>query len=96
MSRLLNLNLSSDEIMNGQQFSTEQLSALINASANAVSATQLVDTLSDFETEVTVLFTNNNTGADVELISNFYASYLIALLLVDDLLVSWFIPCWIY
>jgi len=75
------------------QLSMAQLSAIATAS-NTLSPTELVDTLSDYEAEVTLLSTN--TGADVELISTFYASYLIALLLVDDLLVRWFIPLWSY
>lgn len=71
-----------------------QLSALATASSVTLSATELVDTLSDYEAEATLLSTSNNTGSDVELLSSFYASYLIALLLVDDLLVRWFIPPW--
>lgn len=69
-----------------------KLSALAATSPATLSATELVDRLADYEADVTLLFTSNSTGTDVELISNFYASYLIALLLVDDLLVSLPIP----
>lgn len=75
--------------MKTEPLSVAQLSALNAASSTTLPATELVDHLADYEGDATLHFVNNNTGADVELISNFYASYLIALLLVDDLLVSW-------
>ena len=75
--------------MRDQHLSITQLSTLAAASPTTLSATELVDSLADYEAEVTLLVTSSSTGADVELISSFYASYLIALLLVDDLLVSW-------
>lgn len=71
--------------MKDKPLSMAQLSALSTASSDMLSAKELVNTLSDYEAEVTLLSTSNNTGADVELFSMFYASYLIALLLVDDL-----------
>lgn len=74
--------------MKTQPLTIAHLSALTAASSTTLSATELVDTLADYEGDVT-LHVNNNTGTDVELISSFYASYLIALLLVDDLLVLW-------
>lgn len=82
--------------MKNQPLSMAQLAALAIASPVTLSATELVDTLSDYEAEATLISTSNNTGSDVDLLSNFYASYLIALLLVDDLLVRWLIPLWAY
>lgn len=82
--------------MKNQPLSMAQLAVLATASPVTLSATELVDTLSDYEAEATLISTSNNTGSDVDLLSNFYASYLIALLLVDDLLVRWLIPLWAY
>ena len=75
--------------MEAQPLSMAQLSALAAASPTNLSATELVDTLADYEADVTLLVIHDDAGADAELISNFYATYLMALLLVDDLSVTW-------
>lgn len=73
--------------MANQLFSIEQLSTLAAASPTALPASILVDTLANHEAQIAMLFTDRNTSGDVGLISSFYTSYLLALLLVDDMYV---------
>ena len=71
--------------MESQSLTIARLSTLAAASPTTLSAIKLLDTLADYEAEVSLLFTSNAISGDAELISCFYASYLIALLLVGDL-----------
>ncbi len=79
--------------MNDQSLSIAQLSNLAAALPTDVPALKLVEILADYEAEVTLLFTNNQISGEVELISCYYASYLIALLLVDDLCIFQYLQC---
>lgn len=74
--------------MTNQALSTEHLSGLAAASLVAVPASKLVDILAQQEPEIVLLFTDRSISGDVDFLSSFYASYLIALLLVDDLYVQ--------
>ncbi|KAI9879471.1 MAG: hypothetical protein M1830_008430 [Pleopsidium flavum] len=70
--------------MTKQQLSITQLSTLVAASPKALPASLLVDTLADHEAQISILFTDKSISGNVNLISSFYASYVLALLLVDD------------
>ncbi|KAI9789224.1 MAG: hypothetical protein M1835_001787 [Candelina submexicana] len=67
-----------------QPLTMAQLTTLINASPSALPADMLADMLADYESEAAMLSLN----AEQNLITGFYASYLIALLLVSNLLVE--------
>ncbi|KAI9702107.1 MAG: hypothetical protein M1836_001451 [Candelina mexicana] len=64
-----------------QPLTMAQLTTLINASPSALPADMLADMLADYESEAAILSLN----AEQNLITGFYASYLIALLLVNNL-----------
>ncbi|KAI9713324.1 MAG: hypothetical protein M1812_006683 [Candelaria pacifica] len=61
-----------------------QLTTLINATPSALPAEMLVDILADYEPEAAMLPDNS----EHDLVTGFYASYLIALLLISNLLVE--------
>lgn len=63
----------------------ESLSAVLAASPSALPAEQLLEILSEYEEQACVLFTDTHKGSDGELLCCFYGSYLLVLLLVDDL-----------
>ena len=68
-----------------QQLSLPALAKLIShSSSDSLSASRLVDSLSDFEAQICLLWTEAAISGDIELIRIFYASYLLALLLDDD------------
>lgn len=61
-----------------------QLTTLINASPSALPDQMLVEVLTDYEAEAALL----SDTSEQDLVTGFYASYLIALLLVSNLLVD--------
>lgn len=65
--------------------SKERLAEVLTS---APSPSALYDTLSHYEPEACLLFTDNGVTGDAELLSVFYSSYLISLLLIDEMFVS--------
>ncbi|KAL1854708.1 hypothetical protein Plec18167_008626 [Paecilomyces lecythidis] len=64
------------------QLSKERLAEVLTS---APSPSALYDALSHYETDAGLLFTDNEVTGDAELLSVFYSSYLVSLLLINEI-----------
>jgi hypothetical protein len=71
------------------------MEALSKTLAEAPTSQELYDILFQYESEACLMFTEKEVTGDPQLLSTFYASYLISLLLIDQMSVSpsLVIPC---
>ena len=65
----------------------QELTTTLLAPSSALPSSILVEILADYEAQACLLFTNEAVTGEVEVVRTFYSSYLIALLMVDDLYV---------